>query len=137
MVTLSILSFVVWTGRWYFEDISAFAERFGGLALFAMAWGLWPALGAVLLYRTVTYTYRITDRALLVDFGSLSRPVPAIPWSEIQEVTAGGSWLSRVMGVGWVEVQTHDHTVRMCGVRHPGAFADAIRSAVRAGTVTD
>jgi hypothetical protein len=120
---------VVWTGRWYLEDLSDFSERVGSLVVFALAWGVWPALAAVLLYRTVTFTYRLTDRALLVDFGFLSSPVPPVPLAELTGVVAGGGWLSRRLGVGWIEVRTAERAVRLRGVRHPQLFAMAIRDA--------
>ena len=123
-------SLVVWTGRWYLEDLSDFAERVGTLAFFATAWGLWPALGALFLYRTVTYTYRLTDRALLVDFGFLSPPVPPVPLAEVDAVVTGGGWLARRLGVGWVEVRASGRVVRLRGVRGPAEFAVTAREAV-------
>src|SRR5262245_6400848 len=84
-VTLvAIASLVVWTGRWYLDDLSELADRVGALTVFALAWAVWPAVGAVFLYRTVTYTYRLTDRVVLVEFGFLSRPVPPIPLAEVK-----------------------------------------------------
>lgn len=129
---VSLLSLLLWTGHWYFEELSILFDRLGGLVLFALAWGVWPALGAVILYRTITYTYRITDRALLVDFGFLARPVPPIHLTEIMGVVTGGSWLARQLGVGWVEVRTADRVVRLPGVRRPEEFASALRAGERA-----
>ena len=45
---------LLWTGQWYLDDLSDLADRIGSLAVFALAWGVWPALIAVFLYRTVT-----------------------------------------------------------------------------------
>ena len=89
----AVASLVVWTGRWYLEDLSDLADRLGSWVVFALAWGVWPALVAVFLYRTVTYTYRLTDRALLVDFGPLSPPVPPVSLVEVTAVVVGGGWL--------------------------------------------
>src|SRR5437867_3198330 len=72
-------SLLVWTGRWYLDDLSDLTDRVGALALFALAWAVWPALAAVFLYRAVTYTYRLTDRSVLADFGFLARPIPPVP----------------------------------------------------------
>lgn len=132
---VSVLSLVLWTGRWYFDEISALADRLGGLALFALSWGVWPALGAIWLYRAVTYTYRLTDRALLVDFGFLARPVPPIQLTDITAVVAGGAGLGRLLGVGWVEVRTADRVVRLPGVRRPEEFASAVLAEARARSV--
>jgi membrane protein YdbS with pleckstrin-like domain len=127
---LAVASLVLWTGQWYQADLSELADRIGSLTLFALAWAVWPALIAVYLYRTVTYTYRLTDRAMLVDFGFLSRPVPAISFATVTAVVSGAGWLSRRLGVGWVELRTLDRAVRLPGVRHPTAFAIAIRNTI-------
>jgi len=129
-------SFLVWTGRWYLEDLSDFTDRVGTLVVFVLAWAVWPALVAVFLYRTVTYTYRLTNRALLADFGFLAPPVSPIALEEVASVTIGGS-LARRFGVGWVEVRARDRAIRLYGVRRPDLFAIAIREAVekaKAGT---
>lgn len=130
LTVLTVASLILWTGQWYQRDLSELADRIGSLTMFALAWGVWPALVAVFLYRTVTYTYRLTDRAMLVDFGFLSRPIPTIPFSTVTAVVSGAGWLSRRLGVGWVELRTADRAVRLTGVRNPTAFAIAIRSAI-------
>ena len=126
----AVASLLVWTGRWYLEELSEFTDRVGALVLFALAWAVWPALVAVFLYRTITFTYRLTDRALLVDYGFLSPPVPAVALTGVSAVTIGGGWLARRLGVGWIEVRTQDRVVRLRGVRKPDVFALAIREAV-------
>jgi membrane protein YdbS with pleckstrin-like domain len=127
-LAVTVTALVLW-GRWALEDLSAFADRVGGLAVFALAWAVWPGLFAVFLYRTVSYTYRLTDRSVLVDFGFLARPVSPILFVEVVGVAAGGGWLTRWLGVGWVEVRTADRSVRMTGVRKPVLFAEKIRVA--------
>jgi membrane protein YdbS with pleckstrin-like domain len=127
---VAVASLVVWTGRWYLDDLSELADRVGALAVFALAWAVWPAIAAVFLYRTVTYTYRLTDRSVLVEFGFLSRPIPPIPLAEVTAVVTGRGWVERHLGVGWVEVRTGDRVVRLPGVRNPEVFAIAIREAV-------
>lgn len=123
-------SLAVVVGRWALEDLSQLADRVGALAVFALAWCFWPAFAAVYLYRTVTYSYRLTDRALLIDFGFRHRPVPPVPLSEVAEVRAGAGWLDRLLGVGWIEVRTTaGRRVRLVGVRRPEEVAHAIRGA--------
>src|SRR5579859_5465306 len=85
----AVVSLLVWTGRWYMDDLSELADRVGGLAVFALAWGVWPALATVYLYRAATYTYRLTDRAVLVDFGFWHPPVPPVWLREVTEVRTG------------------------------------------------
>jgi uncharacterized membrane protein YdbT with pleckstrin-like domain len=118
------------SGRWYLEELSELADRAGALAVYALVLAVWPGLLAVVLYRTVTFTYRLTDRALLLDRGSLFRPEPPVWLADVTAVTAGASWLGRRLGVGWVRVATDGRTVRLTGVRDPGAFAVAVRAAV-------
>jgi len=134
VVSVAAMSLLVWTGKWYLDELSGLADRVGALALFVIAWGVWPGLGAVFLYRTVTFTYRLTDRAVLIDFGLWYPPVPPVLLTEIQEVRTGAGWFSRLLGVGWVELTIATGTVRMTGVRHPEAFAEQIRAAARQET---
>jgi membrane protein YdbS with pleckstrin-like domain len=123
-------SLLVWIGRWYFAGWSESADRLGAPAVFALVWCVWPALGALYLYRAVTYSYRLTDRAVLTDFGFRHRPVPPVWLRQVESVRTGAGRLSAALGVGWVEVRTADRVVRLVGVRHPEALAEAIRRAI-------
>jgi hypothetical protein len=125
---IAAVSLLVWTGRWYFVDLSDFADAVGDWAIFALAWAVWPALAVAFLYRTVLHTYRLTDRAVLVEFGFLSPPVPPILLRDVTAVVIGGSWLRRLLNVGWVEMRTADRIVRLKGVRNPALFAERIRA---------
>jgi membrane protein YdbS with pleckstrin-like domain len=123
---------LVLSGRWYLAGLADLADRVGALAVFALACAVWPGLLLVFLYRAVTYTYRLTDRAILADFGHFSKPVPPIPLEEVAAVTVSRGWVSRWLDVGAVEVRTKNRILRMPGVRRPGAFADKIRTNVYA-----
>jgi len=125
-----VASLLMWTGRWYLEDLSTLSDRLGSLVVFATAWGVWVVLAGVFLYRTVTYTYRLTDRSLLVDFGFLAAPVPPISLVDVLTVAVGGGWFVRKMGVGWIEMRTAHRAVRLRGIRAPQSFAVIIREAV-------
>lgn len=120
---------LVQTIRWFVGDASEIAEGNRALALFAGAWAVWPALIAIFLYRTITYTYRLTDRALLADFGMLTRQVPAVLLIDVASVTVSSTWLYRRLGIGWVEVHTKSGKLVLPGVRRPGDFAEKIRLA--------
>jgi hypothetical protein len=133
---IAVASLLVWTGRWYLDELSDLADHIGGLAMFALAWAVWPALIAIFLYRTVTFTYRLTDRAVLVDFGFFCRPVSPMPLKDITSVTVGGGWLARRLHVGWIEVRSAVQTVRLKGVRNPHLFAETIRQAVKGALVS-
>jgi hypothetical protein len=128
----AIVNVLVLSGRWYLVDLSELADRVGAWAVFALAWAVWPGIVIVFLYRTVTYTYRLTDRAVLADFGFLLGPVQPIPLVDVVGVAIGGRWMVRWLGVGWVEVRTKDRSLRMTGVRDPVAFAEKIRVAIAA-----
>jgi hypothetical protein len=130
LVTVAAASLLVWTGRWYLDDLSELADRAGALAVFAIAWCVWPGLLAVYLYRAVTFTYRVTDRAVLTDFGFWYRPAPPIWLREVAAVRSGAGRLGAVLGVGWVEIRTAGRAVRWVGVRHPEAVAGVVRKAV-------
>ena len=117
------VSLLVWTGRWYLDDLSAFADQIGDWAVFLLAWAVWPALAFAFLYKTVLHTYRLTDRAVLAEFGFFYRPVAPLSLGDVTAVVVGGGWLLRQLGVGWVEVRTGDRAVRLRGVRHPALFA--------------
>ena len=132
LATAAVASLLIWTGRWYLDDLSELADRVGALAVFALAWCVWPALLTVYLYKAVTYTYRVTDRSVLVDFGFWYRPIAPVSLHEVTAIDAGGGWLGALLGVGWVEVCTAGRAVRLIGVRRPEGLAELIREAVRA-----
>jgi hypothetical protein len=114
-------------GRWYFE-VHGWV-----LAVYALVLALWPGLLGVALYRAVTYTYRLTDRALLVDRGSAFPPEPPVWLADVTGVVSGASWMGRQLGVGWVLVAVADaRVVWLAGVRDPGAFAIRLREAASA-----
>ena len=123
-------SLVVWTGRWYQFDLRELADRYGALAMYAPVWCVWLVLVTVYLYRTVTYSYRLTNKAVLIDFGFRSVPVPPVWLEEVAEVRAGAGWFGRLLGVGWVELRAAARTVRLVGVRHPEELAEQIRAAI-------
>lgn len=126
---IAVVSILVWTGRWYLDDFSQIADVLGASATFAIAWGVWPAVVVVFLYRTVTYTYRLTDRAVFVDFGPLFNPVEPLPLAGLGPVIVGGGRLVRHLGVGFVELRMGYRVLRLKGVWHPEAFAEKIRAA--------
>jgi membrane protein YdbS with pleckstrin-like domain len=129
-------SVVVLYGRWNLEGLSWLAERAGALAVFGLAVAVWPGLVAVLLYRAVTYTYRLTDRAVLIDRGFLWRPEPPVWLAELTGVEVRVGWVGRQLGVGTVRLTAGGRVVKLTGVRHPGAVAKAIRAAAAPGSLT-
>jgi hypothetical protein len=128
----AIANVLVLSGRWYLDGLSELADRVGALAVYALAWAVWPGLASVFLYRTVMYTYRLTDWAVLVDFGYFSSPVQPVALMDAVAVEVGTMGMASWLGVGWVEVRTKHRSIRMTGVRHPEEFAERIRTAMAA-----
>lgn len=137
VVVLAVVSVVVWTGRWYLDDLSHFVDLVGEWTTFAIAWGAWPAVLLVFLYRTVTFTYRLTERAVFLDYGPLFGPVAPIPLTKLDAAVAGGNWLARRLGVGHVELRSGDGVLRLKGVRRPDTFVEQVRAARAAARTPD
>lgn len=123
-------SVILLAGRWAFDVHSRFTEQAGALAIYAMALAVWPGLLTTLIYRTITYTYRITDRAVLIDWGFRNLPEPAVGYSDLTGVSVETHWIGRRLGFGQVTLTAKDgRVVVLQGVANPTAFADAIRGA--------
>src|SRR6185437_9355583 len=118
------LSTILLAGRWSFDNYTA------AIVPYVIVIVLWPGLLAAPIYRAITYTYRITDRALLVDRGFLNPPEPVIDFKEVAGVETGANWLERRFGVGWVIVSRSDgRNWKLKGLRHPAEFeADLIHA---------
>ena len=123
LVLAGLLTAGLLAGRVFFSDLP------DAILTVILVLILWPALLFVGCYRAITYTYRVTDRALLVDRGFLHRPVPPIPYREIAVVDHGGNWIYSRLNIGWVRVRTtHGRSVRMPPLREPAAFAQLLRA---------
>ena len=114
----ALASAALLAGRWYLDDLTA------ALVPYALVLALWPGLLGLALYRTITWTYRLTDRALLVDRGFLSRPEPPVWLRDVAKVECGANWLARQLAIGWLRVTTTEHrVVILTALRDPTAFA--------------
>jgi|GEM_PF-3048343 len=118
------LSALLLAGRWSFDNYTA------AIVPYVIVLALWPGLLAAPLYRAITYTYRITDRALLVDRGFLNPPQPVIGFKEITSAHHRANWLDRRLGIGWVAVHcANGKNCKLSGLRHPAEFeADLIHA---------
>ncbi|MFO0803818.1 MAG: PH domain-containing protein [Gemmataceae bacterium] len=104
-----------------------FNEFLSAVLTYLLVLGLWPALLFVAAYRSVTYTYRLTDRALLVDRGFLHHPVPPLTYDGIAKVEHGASPVYSWLRVGWVRVSMNDgREVKLRSLRDPAAFAASL-----------
>jgi uncharacterized membrane protein YdbT with pleckstrin-like domain len=121
----------VLVGRWSLNDLSGSAHRIAAIGAYVAALVGSSLLVTALLYRTITYTYRLTDRAVLIDKGYFSLYQPPIWLDEIAEVATRASWIGERLGVGRVFVTTAaGQTIRMTGVRDPQEFARLIREEI-------
>ena len=121
-----ILSTTLLAGRWYVDGLS------DALITYFLVLALWPALLGHTIYRTITYTYRITDRALLVDRGSLHRHEAPVWFKELLRVETGAGWVDRMLGIGWVSVSTAGRTLHLRAIRDPHGFAAMLRERMKA-----
>jgi len=117
LVTVALLG-----GRWIFN------ETLHGILPYAIVLLIWPALLGTWLYRSITYTYRITDRALLVDLGFRHPPIPPIAFQDLASVEHGANWVHAALHIGWVRATARDgRTVKLKSIRDPAAFAGLLR----------
>jgi hypothetical protein len=75
----------VMVGRWRLKDMSDVAETVGPWVFFVLSACSWLIMLTV-AYRLITYTYRVTDSGLLVDFGFRNWPEPPIAWADVTKV---------------------------------------------------
>jgi membrane protein YdbS with pleckstrin-like domain len=119
------VSAVLLAGRWYLDDVSA------AVVPYAIVLALWPSLLCLTLYRAITYTYRITDRALLVDRGFLNRPEPPLWLKDVNKVESGAGRLGHLLGIGWLKVTTTaGHEVTLSALHHPEAIAKLLNELI-------
>jgi hypothetical protein len=105
-----------------------FSDLTDALITYFLVLILWPALLFISFYRAVTYTYRITNRALVVDRGFLDRPVLPMAYGEMTDIEYGSSGFYSLLNVGWVLVGMSDgRTVKLRSLRDPGSFAAVLR----------
>ena len=105
-----------------------FSDLIDALITYFIVLILWPVLLFISMYRAITYTYRITDRALLVDRGPLHRPQAPMPYGEMTAIEHGRSWLSSLLDVGWVRVTMADgRRVYLRSLGAPETFAAVLR----------
>lgn len=124
-----VLSMGLLIARWLSDDLSALAEQLGLLFIYVPLAVIWGVLIGVGLYRSITYTYRLTDHALLVDRGFRWPPEPLAPLQDIVDVQARTDFPGRWFNVGRVMVATTEgRRIEMTGVHAPAAFAESIRA---------
>lgn len=128
VVLAASLSAGVMVGRWHLQEMSDYAERAGAWVFFVLSACSWLIMLGV-AYRLITYTYRLTDTAVLVDFGFRNPPEPPLYLKDVTGVAHGASWFGRLADVGWVRVTAGTRQVLLKGVRHPKAFAATIAAA--------
>jgi hypothetical protein len=115
------ISAALLAGRWYLDDFTA------ALIPYAIVLALWPGLLGLTVYRAITYTYRLTDRALLVDRGFRNRPEAPLWLADVNTVEYGGHWIARKLGIGWVKVTSIEgREIVLTAIRNPEQFANCL-----------
>ncbi|HEX4607639.1 MAG TPA: hypothetical protein VH092_05475 [Urbifossiella sp.] len=119
-------------GRWAVaSEVTDLPDRLAALAVYASVLAVWPTVLGLAAYRAVVRTYRLTDRAVLVDWGPLARPEPPVWLDELAGVRRGAGPVGRWLGIGWVELREKSGRVlRLTGVRDPAGFAAAVEALV-------
>lgn len=124
------VSILLLVGRWALEDLSWFADQAGALVVYAVTLAIWPGLLATLCYRAITYTYRVTDRGIIIDWGFRNLPEAPVWFHELVAVEVKFHPIGRILGFGRVILRCQDgRVVALRGVANPDAFADSIRTA--------
>ena len=71
------LSAALLAGRWAVADaVTTLPDRLTTLAVYASVLAVWPVVLGLAVYRAVVRTYRLTDRAVLIDWGPFALPEP-------------------------------------------------------------
>jgi len=128
----TLLSFVLLTGSWYFEEMRWISQEVGSLIFFLATVVIWFAQLFRWLYRGATHIYRLTPAFLFIDRGFLYNPEPAIDLAKVTRVRWGTSGVGRLLGTGWVEVSVAGRRPEsLAGILRPAAFAEEIEKAVQ------
>jgi len=125
IVLAAAVSAMLLAGRWYLDDLTA------AVVPYAIVLAVWPTLLGLAFYRAITYTYRLTDRALLVDRGFLNRHEPPIWFKDVMKVETGSQWTGTLLGIGWIKVTTTaGRETTLTAIRHPEAFAKQLNDSI-------
>lgn len=120
-----LLTVALLAGRWVFDDF------IDGLVPYFIVLVIWPAFLGIGLYRSITYTYRLTDKALVVDLGFMHPPVPPLWFRDLAGVEHGANPVHALFGIGWVLATARDgRTVKLKALRDPAAFAAILRERI-------
>ncbi len=130
VVVASLVSLTLLVGRWVFSDFEILDSHVSAFVFYALAIVIWPVLLLSLIYRMITYTFRLTNRGMLVDWGFRHLPEPPLLFGELLTVEVAVSRLDRLLGLGKLQLRCQSgRVVLLKGVREPEGFASAIRTA--------
>lgn len=94
---------------------------------------VWSLVLGIAAYRSIVRTYRLTDRAILVDWGPFVDREAPVWFTNVLAVRSGAGWIGQRFGVGWVELhEATGRVVRLTGVRDPAGFAAQVQALVSA-----
>jgi membrane protein YdbS with pleckstrin-like domain len=131
-VVCFLLSAVLLTSGWFFDDVRAIGNRVGSFVLFWMTGVIWTVQILRWFYRGASYVYRLTPKHLYVDRGFLYWPEPGIDLTKVSKVEAGSNPLARLFDAGWVCLTIEGREpVCLSGLEHPAEFASSIQAAAQ------
>ena len=127
-----LLSALLLTGGWFFEEVRGLGEEEGSFIFFAATVAVWVVQAVRWLYRGASYVYRLTPRHVFLDWGFLYYPVPPVPLGQVVAVTWGYAFWGRPFRVGWVRLRVEGGREEcLVGIKRPRAFAELIEKHVR------
>ncbi|MGE3806172.1 MAG: PH domain-containing protein [Gemmataceae bacterium] len=121
-VAVSLAVFIIWDDRFAHPQIMWHATVVPLGLLWLIVLGRW-------LYRTLTWSYRLTNQQLYRDTGFLHMADGAVALKEIVQVNVHASLIERTLGVGRLEVVTDDGkaALSLAGIHDPEWVARLIR----------
>jgi len=126
------MSATVMLGAEYLSQWTLLHDEWAAFAAFWVILICWAGMAIVWTYRSASFVYRLTSKALYLDFGRLYGPTPPILLASITDVKCRAWALRRLFGVGSVIVSSEGCApLRLRGIFHPERFAEAINVARR------
>lgn len=131
-VVCFLLSAVLLTSGWFFDDVRAIGKRVGSLVLFWATGVIWAVQIIRWFYRGASYVYRLTPRHLYIDKGFWYHPMAPIDLAKVSKVEVGSNPLARLFDAGWVYLSVDGReSVCLSGLQNPAEFARMILETVK------
>lgn len=131
---LMLISLVVLSPGSWLADWVGLEREWTTFILFWLVIILWVLAVSRWFYLGACYVYRLTNRAVHIDFGPFHLPIPAIPLEEITELESR-PWPLWFIDVGTVVIVARGRPPMLLpGLNHPQRLIDQIVKARASGT---